>query len=55
MNKFIQDYNATAGTRRLWVYKNGVYFADYAENLAFEVAADIRGEVVDPETGEILN
>lgn len=41
--------------RRLWVYKNGVYFADYAENIAFEVAADIRGEVVDPETGEILS
>lgn len=42
-------------TRRLWVYKNGIYYADYDEAIAFDVAADIRGDVVDPETGEILN
>lgn len=41
--------------RRLWVYKNGVYFADYDEAIAFEIAADICGDVVDPETGEILS
>lgn len=54
--KFIDAcFTKQAGGRRLWVYKNGVYFADYAENIAFEVAADIRGVVVDPETGEILS
>ncbi len=54
--KFIDAcFTKKTGGRRLWVYKNGVYFAEYAENLAFEVAAELRGDVVDPETGEILN
>lgn len=54
--KFIDAcFTEQTGGRRLWVYKNGVYFADYDEAIAFDVAADICGDVVDPETGEILN
>ena len=36
------------------VYKDGEKFATYSKNVAFEVAAEIGGEVIDDITGEIL-
>lgn len=36
------------------VYKNGAKFATYSREVAEEVAQEIRGCVMDDETGEII-
>ncbi len=53
-NEWLNSCFSTRKVKTATVYKNGNEFAKYSYDVAFEVAKDIHGEVVDDETGEII-
>lgn len=53
-NYFLNCCFGTSTEPTATVYLNGENYATYSKSIAYEVAKELHGEVVDDETGEII-